>query len=426
METSATIETKGACRRLLKIEVSGADVSRELDRVYTDFSKKAKVPGFRAGKVPREVLELRFGDDAEKEVLERIIPEALRESIKKHGLKTAGDVGLQSGNLRVGKGEPLCFEVLVDLEPEFDISSYRGIKVQKKEASVSDEDVSRALEGLRERAAQLSSVEARDLGAGDYALLDIDETPQGGETRSRKSALVELDEDKLIPGFCAALSGMKPGEEREFSLRVHSGGGGEKAAETEVTFKVTLNEIKEKVLPGLDDDFARGLGDFKDLAAMKESIRTSILGQRENEARREMEKQVVDALIEKNEFDLPQSLVESHSRRAFEGQRARLRRYGIELEEGSDKEKELRSQSNEAAVRDIREMYILKKIAEAESITVSDGELDERIEEIAASENRGAGPVRADLEEKDLLEDLRLGMRREKVLSFLLDEARIK
>lgn len=425
METTATVEKKGACRKLLRIEVSAYDVKREMEKVFTEFSRKAAVPGFRKGKVPRDVIELRFASDVETEVLERLIPKALAENIKREELKVVGDPSLV-GKPSVLPGEPLRFDVEVDLAPDFDVSSFRGIKVKKREVDVTDEDVTGAVEELRERGAKYSTVEDRSLKMGDYAIVDLDETVVGGKTLSRKNIPMEMSEERHIPGLCAAIAGLSIGEERDFTLCVPSDHPAEEIAGREVSFKVRVREIKEKVLPEIDDDFAQDLGDFKDLGDLRDSITKSIREQRDLEAIRDMETQVIAALVLNNVFDLPPSLEESYARRLFENSKERLRILGIKVEPGSDKEGKLRARSREDAGKGLRWLYIRNRIAENESISVSDEELEENLDEIAGRAKQSRARLRARLEEEGQLDDLRDRMKEEKVLSFLLREAKIK
>lgn len=425
METTATIEKKGACRILLRIEVSASDVKRGMEKVFAEFSRKAAVPGFRKGKVPRDVIELRFAGDIEKEVLERLVPRALAENIKREELKVVGDPSLV-GKPSVRPGEPLRFDVEVDLAPDFDVSSFKGIKVKKREVDVADEDVTGAVEELRERGARYSTVEDRSLKMGDYAIVDLDETIAGGKTLSRENIPMEMSEERHIPGLCAAIAGLGIGEERDFTLCVPSDHHAEEIAGREVSFKVRVREIKEKVLPEINDDFARDLGDFKDLGDLRNSIMKSIREQRELDSRRDMETQVIDALVLNNVFDLPPSLAESYARRLFENSKERLRTFGIKVEPGSDKEEKLRARSREEAEKGLRWLYIRNRIAENESISVSDEELEEKLEEIAESAKESRARLRARLEDEGQLDDLRDRMKEEKVLSFLLREAKIK
>lgn len=337
-------------------------VKDEFDKVYENIGKVASVPGYRVGKVPRDLLELHYGKTARDEVIKKLVPETYREILEEHKLDPVGYPEIT--DVRLDLNEGFSYKASIETRPEFSLRNYKGLRLKKKPIEVKEEDVARNLEALREANAQ--KVPKKD---------------------SQAQAFVNKRRD----------------------------------------------EEKEKVLPKLDDEFAKDLG-FENLEKLNETIRQSLRQRLKEESEADLEMQVINQLVDGMNFDIPGSLVNSEKERLMKDVNARLAYMeALQKRQNPDKKleladkdkKELEVNSEKQAARQVRAFFILDKIAQAEKIYLRSEEIEKRIEEMAGQYKKTKNEVRRYLEKNHLLDEIAVNMRNRKVMEFLLKEARI-
>lgn len=410
-----------SCRRLLEIEVPVEDVKRGFDEFYAELGKTAKVPGFRPGKAPHHILEMRYQREAREEVLRRLIPDSYREAMRKRSLIPV-DLP-EISEVKFEKGGPISFKAAVDIRPEIRLGKYKGLKALKKKAEVKAEEVARALAELQEASAQYVAVEGRSIQRGDYVAIDIEGFVEDVSIDKRSDFWLAVDKGSYIPGLAEGLIGLRHGQEKEIKLTLPEDFAKKEFAKKEATFKVKIKEIKEKTLPSLDDELAISLGEFKTLDELREAIKRDLMVRKEIECRADLENQVFDQLIKSSPFEVPGSLVKRQTERLVKEAKVRLLYRGMKREDVDSQEEVLRRNLGANALRQVKVAFILGEIADREKIEVSDGDIERRIDEIAKRSRQDREEVRNYLKEKDLLDNLRSELRTEKTSDFLVKSA---
>ncbi|MBI3318961.1 MAG: trigger factor [Candidatus Omnitrophica bacterium] len=402
------------CRKQLRVEVPKEAVEAEFEAVYEELKKVASVPGFRVGFAPRDLLEKHHGAKAKEEVVHRLIDRTLEEA-----LSAQGDLDLvgrpQVTQVQCAPHGPMSYVAQMETAPAVSLPRYKGLKLIRPKIEVKEEDISRVLESLRESHAELKTVlEPRAAREGDYLLADITEEAKGKPARSRKDLVILLDPKRDPEDFLNRLIGMNPGQKRVVTLK--NG--------TRVT--VELKELKEKEVPALDDSFARLVGPYESLGALREALRKDLEAQAKEARRRALESEAIGQLLEDSPFDLPPSLVASQARRFLKDRAMNLVQEGIPSSEVEGRVQILTEQSKMDALKQVKLFFILRRIASAEAITVTGEELEGRVEAMAKGMGVSPEQFRKDLEEKDLLDEVRWGMTRSKVMDLVLRQAQIK
>lgn len=413
-------ETK-PCQRELTFRIPAEIMEEELAQVYRRLARSQQIPGFRAGKAPRSVLEIRFGKEARAEALENRMVQSYSEAVKEHNLDVVGRPIFGDPDWK-GK-QPLVFKAVVDVAPALELKNYREIRLIKRKPRLESEEVERALESLRERSATFEVVEGRTLREGDYALVDYRKLGDK-EAEWQENALIEIRPDSP-GGLSEKLIGMERGETGKVVIKPPPAGEGKKGSSPEVEFQVRLKEIKVKRLPELTDELASHWGDFKNLEGVREKLQETILKQKEDNSRRFLEEQVVASLLKKNSFTLPPSTLSRLEKDYYD----KMRRYRLSSEEGKAKageEEELRKQARESAEKDLRLIFILEEIARREKLEVDPKILGEEISSAARQHGLDPAEYRKQLEEKGEVAILKSRLLRRRAMDFLITEAKIK
>jgi trigger factor len=411
-----------ACRRELAIEIPAAEVQRETAAVIEKYSKLARIPGFRKGKVPTGVIKTRFAEEIRSEVVEALIPRAFRAEVEKQKLEPVSQP--QVTDLKMEEGEPLRFKAAFDVLPDIEVSGYQEIRPEQPDVSVSDDEVTAALNQLREQGATYQTVDDRVLAAGDFA-----EVSFSGQTKDDAAAqpinvdevLVEIGGDNTVKQFSEQLAGAKAGEERTFDVSYPEDFGDQRLAGKTVTYNVKVKSVKQKDMPGLNDDFAKEVGDFAGIDALRAQLRENLEHEKKHRAEHEVREKVLEQLVAKNDFPVPDSLVErAVDARLERGLRA-LAMQGMRTEDMRKLDfQRLRAGQREAALREVKASLILDKIAEQEKIDVSDDDLEKEISALATQAKQPPETVRARLTKEGALDRIRDRIRNEKALEFLL------
>jgi trigger factor len=422
------VETQPGSVSTLQIELPPEEVSKEWDAIANGFARFAKIPGYRSGKAPRAVIEKRFRKEIHDELTKKLVSRSYHDAIEQKQLRVVSLTNVE--DVQFGDDKSMRFRATVVTAPEFELPEYRNIPVQLPDTKVSEVEVDAALERLREQSADFADVPERGLQMEDFAVLDFEGAIEGRpiseiapnaskNLHGGKKFWLHVAPENFLPRFCEQIVGMKRGETRSVQVEFPAEFPVAELAGKKADYAVTLNEIKQKVLPAIDDAFAARLVPGKTVADLRHMIEHDLEHEKEHEVERAKESQIVKFLHEHTAFDLPLPLLKSETRRALNelvhGNRAR----GVPDDILKGKEKELVEGAGSLAAHRLKTNFILSRIAEREKIEVSREELDARIREEAARYDISVDKMRKELQDHDglngLAEQLLLG----KTLDFL-------
>lgn len=411
------------CKHEVEITIPLEEVTRETEQVVQSVQKKAHLPGFRPGKAPVSIIKSRFKDAIRQDVLENVLPKAFRKKADEEHWNVVGTPNVT--DIHFHDGEPLRFKAEFEVAPEFEVSNYRGVETPYAEPQVSDEDVDKRIEEIRERKAEYVNEDPRPLADGDHTLIGIESIAgvEGDPVRSDEMAL-HLGNPETMPEFTENLRGMSPGDEKEFDVSYPADYGQERLAGKTVRFHVTVKAVRRKELPELNDEFARDLGDYQTLDELREQIRKVIFAEREYAAQQEAKGKIVDTLVKDHEFPVPQAYVDHQiennvrrSLREITGRDMDPRSLNLDWTK-------LREQQGERATADVKASLIIEKIADAESIHATNDEVDRELQRIAKAEREAVAALRMRFEKDGTLGRIASRIRTEKTLNFLFEQAR--
>ncbi|MBI4610860.1 MAG: trigger factor [Candidatus Rokubacteria bacterium] len=421
-EMKVAVEELEACKRRLQVEAPEDLVRQAWEEAYGRVQRQARLPGFRKGHVPRTLVKLHFADEVRREVANRLIPEVYRRALAEAGLLPVEEPELQDVTLE--EGIPLKFTAVVEIKPAITLGTYRGLRVQQAPTPVTDAEVEQALGHLREHHAEFRSVE-RAATHGDLVIVDYTLLPDAMEPRSERGYAFLVGSQSVLPEIDAAVTGLPPGEEREVPVRFPEDHPREELRGRAGTARVKAVEVKEKVLAALDDEFARGLGEYEDLAALRAAVRKELEAQRERENRRALEEGVVEVLLAGHAFQVPEAMVLRQMGHAIGHTRERIRRQGVDPDKIPWDYEKLASELRPGAEKAVRRALLLEAIAEREGLNPSDDDVTREVERVAAATKRPAPAVRRLMEQSGDLDSLRLALREARVLDFLIEHATI-
>lgn len=416
------VEEIEACKRRLAVEAPADVVQKEWERAYGRVQKRAALPGFRRGHVPRSLVKLHFADDVRREVAEHLIPDVYRRALSEARIDPVNEPDLQ--NLTLEENAPLSFTAVVEVKPAIALGDYRGVEVQHTPPTVTDAEVDETVERMRDQAAEFRSVE-RAAAAGDLVVVDYTLAPDDHEPTTANGYHFVVGGGTVLPEIDAAVVGLSAGDEREVPLRFAEDHRLESLRGKSGTARLKVGEVKEKVLPPLDDEFAKTLGDFDTLEAVRAEVRKQLDAARETEGRRALEDKVVEALLGRHEFGVPDAMVMRQVAHQVEHTRERLRRQGVNPDGIQWDYAKIVEELRPNAEKGVRRALLLEAIADKETIAASDEELEAEIEKFARASQRPAPAVRRMMEKNGDLDALRHGLRERKTLDMLIEHARI-
>ncbi|HEY3304818.1 MAG TPA: trigger factor [Candidatus Binatia bacterium] len=421
------VDVVSPTQRKIRVELPGDAVKKEFLSVYENLSQRAKIKGFRPGKVPRSVLQGVYGDEVKGQVLTRLVEQSLGEVFKQRGLKVISEPEVETDALE--EGRDFVFSAMVEVKPDIEVKDYRGLELKKARLSVDDDQVERTLERIRDAYAQLVPVEDRDVvERGDFLTLDfvgsIDGKPLPGGKSENYS--LEVGGGNTLPDFEGALIGLTKGTEHTISVPYPADYFNKELAGKVAQFSVTVREIKNKVLPPLDDEFAKDRGDCSTLEDLKQKIRAQLEAELREFQTGELKEQLIDRLVEAHSFDVPPSMVDRQVRYLLERHQSRQKAQGTAPVGEKPSTEELRKGFQPHAKRQVKATLILEKIAELEKVEVSDSEVQKRVEETARVAGEKAPAVRHYYDRADARENLRSQMIIDRTIDYLLQHAAMK
>lgn len=417
------VEEIEGCKRRLAVEAPVDVVQKEWERAYGRVQKRAALPGFRKGHVPRSLVKLHFADDVRREVAEHLIPDVYRQALSEARIDPVNEPDLQE--LTLEENSPLSFKAVVEVKPVIVLGDYRGVEVEHATPPVSDADVADTLERMRDQHAEFRSVE-RAAATGDLVVVDYTLAPADHEPSTANGYHFVVGGGTVLPEIDSAVIGLKAGDERDVDLRFAEDHRMESLRGKGGTAHLKVGEVKEKVLPALDDDFAKSLGEFETLDAVRAEVRKQLESAREAEGRRALEDKIVQALLGRHEFGVPDAMVMRQVAHQVEHTRDRLRRQGVDPDGIQWDYGKIVGELRPAAEQGVRRALLLEAIAEKESIAPGDDEVDAEVEKFARASQRPAPAVRRMMEKSGDLDSLRHGLRERRTLDLLIEHARIK
>jgi trigger factor len=415
-------ETATNTKREIEVEIPQDEVSRETDVLIQKYQKLARIPGFRRGHVPASVIRQRFSQEIQNDVVDALIPKFFRKETERLGLTPISQPRVT--DLHAHEGKPMHFKASFEVMPEIKVEGYKELRAEHPEIVVTDEEVEESLKGLQEQKATFSAVEGRSIAEGDYAQASLDGTPKKDEPGTKPvhmdDVMVEIGGKNTMPEFTENLKGTSPGDEREFDVHYPEDFSDERLRGKTFSYRVKINAIKQKSLPELNDDFAKELGEFSTLDEVRKRIREGMEQERRQNSEREAKDKLLTELIRRNEFEVPDALVEHQIDIRLERGLRALAAQGMSAEHMKKMDLgRLRAGQREQALQEVKASLLLEKISDEEKIEVGDDEIDGEINALAKQTNQTAESIRARLTRDGALDRIRNRIRNEKALDFL-------
>lgn len=426
MKTS--LEEISPVKKKLIIEVGSNEVDGKLMAAYKKVGRQAKVPGFRPGKVPKSILERYFGEQVQNDVTRTIVGETFPKALQEAEIYPLGTPVLEKNAVKAG--ENFTYTAIMEVRPRFDLKDYLGIEIEKEKCEISDEDVQKRLDQIQKAHGKLTAVEEdRPVKEGDYVVLEYegfeDQAPIDGIKSS--NFLLKVGSGDFHPLFESALIGFRKNEQKDVEVDFEESYYHQKLAGKKVRFDVRIHDLKEMVLPELDDEFVKNFGsEFKDMDAFKAKVRETLVKEEEKRIDADVKARLLKTIGEEVEFDLPEVLVTAEIESAVARVRENMMRSGSTMEKVGISEEKLREDFRKDAENRVKEMLILEEIAKREQVDVSDEEVSEGLAGIADSMGQPVENIRRYYEARDLMDSLKATLMEEKTLNYLVEHANIR
>jgi len=418
--TKESTTKESATKREIVVEIPVEDVNRQTDSLIQKYQKVARIPGFRRGHVPASIIRQRFSEEIKTDMVEALIPRFFRQEAERLSLHPVSQPRVT--DLQLHQGEPLRFKAAFEVLPEIKLEGYKELRSDKREIAVSEDDVEQALADLRERHASFNPVEGRPLADGDFAQVSLDGNPKTGEGQPvhMDEVLVEIAGKNTMPEFTEHLRGTSAGDERTFDVNYPEDTQDKRLAGKTFSYAVKVQSIKQKSLPELHDEFAKQLGEFQTMDDVRKAIREQIESERKHQAEHDAKEKLVGELIQRNDFEVPDSLIEQQIDIRLERGLRALAAQGLTAEQMKKMDlHRLRAGQREQAIHDVKAALLLERVAEEENVQVSDEELNQELESLARQSKQTSEAVRARLTRDGGLDRIRTRIRNEKTLDFL-------
>jgi len=413
-----------ACEKVLTIEVAQGRISEEFESFYKAIAPRAKVPGFRPGKVPRDVLVMHYEKNANDSVLETLLSESLPKALREKDLNPLATPEIK--DIQFTK-EKLAYKAYVEIRPKIKLSRVTGLSAKREKAEVKPEDVEKALKQTQEMHAQYKAVEGRAAKMGDFVITDYVCAIDGKEVEKRNDDWMELKEEEYLKGFSAQLVGIQIGEEKDVQISFPQDMADKRAAGKTAVFKIKVKEIKEKTLPSLADDFAKQAGEYKDLSDLRQKLAADLTKRAADEKEAAFERELLNELVKHNKIEIPSGLLQRRTEYLTDQARQRFMQQGGTAEI-FDKEKEkMQKEFESEARRQIHIAFLLDEIADAQGIKADESELAKKYEVLGRQYRQPKETVEKYYNEhKEAKETLLDQVRNEKVIEFLKQNAKCK
>jgi len=429
---NVTVENLAPCKKLVRVEIEAQKVDETFDAITKDFQRQAAFPGFRPGKAPREVVLRKYGKDIQDEVKRKLISDSYKQAVEDQKLDVLGYPDIEE--IQFNRGQPLQFAATIETAPEFDLPQYRGLPVKREARSVTDQDVERALEALRQPRATFKTVE-RPIQTGDIAVVNysgacegkpitaIAPTAQG--LTERKNFWIDVPSNSFIPGFAEQLVGAKAGDKRTVAVDFPADFVTPQLAGKKASYEVEIVEVKEKVLPAVDEAFAKAYG-AENLEKLRAGVRRDLENELNYKQRRVVRDQLVRALLDRVQFELPESSVAKETRHVVYNLVQENAKRGVTRQSIEQHKEQIYSAAAKDAQERVKAAFLIQKIAEKEDIKVSQEEIAQRINHLAGMYQIPAEQFAKDLQKRNGLIEIFDQIMNEKVLDLLQQNAKFE
>ncbi len=413
----------------IKVTVEQEKVNEIFKDVYSDFSKRVKIPGFRAGRVPVNIIEMNLGKEyINQQVAEKLIKDSYNTALEesKYDPIDVPKIDL----VQIEKDKPFIYTMILELKPEFEIPSLEDISLERKLHQVSDQQVDEELEKIREGHGRLKEVEGRVSKPDDFLIVDYEAFLDGKplDDSKKEKQIIQLGE-RIPPEFNENLVGVKPDDEKDIKVKIPEQVEDKKIAGKEIIYKVKVSEIKEKELPELDDDFAKSVGDYEKLDDLKEFVKKQLVAQAKFESDREFQDSLMEKISEKCNFEVPEILIEKQLEKMMDDLKEDLKMRNMSLEAYYDlikaDEEKVKQEYRVIAEKQIKQELIIDKVITDNEITATEEDVNNKIDEIAESTNQKPLKVRAMFERNNTLENLKEQIKREKAIDILSEKVKV-
>lgn len=410
-------------KKQVGVEIPADVIGKEVTRVTKEYAHHARIPGFRKGKIPMPVIRRRFESDIRSEVLERLLPVYFREAIEEKGLEAVGSPELTS----VGEfleGAPLRFDAEFEIRPTIDLGTYKGLEAEGVSTDVTQEEVARTLERIRDQGATMRPVTDRPSRDGDYVVVDIVSSGEGVERSTTNGYYVHVTDDAPLPELRDAVKGKSPGDTASFEKAWGSDAPNEDVRGKTVTYEITVKEIQLREMPELNDEFAKSTGWAESLDELRTKVEGDLKGHKEQEAKQKVRRQLGDQLVEAHTFDVPEALIFDETAHALRNYARMLSQQGIDPEKANIDWEKLRDDFRPEAVKRVKLSSVLDAIAKREGLEAADDEVDQEIRKGVYNQTEFASLKRRLLEDGTYA-DLRRHVIEEKAFELVVREAKI-
>lgn len=420
------VVSKGGCQRAVSIEVDAESLKEGYSAVSSKYQRQARVPGFRRGKTPLSVVLQRFKNEIRADFLEAAVQKHLLEAIKAENLDPLDHPHIH--DLAYSEGQPLKFTAEFEVLPQLNLASYRGLEIERAPVEVKDEEVDAAIKVVRERMAQYVPISGRAIQPGDFAVISYvgrfgDPSRQNIEA---KDIDCEVGSDNTLAEFNENLVGAQAGEKRSFPVKYPDDFPNKELAGAEIQYEIEIQDIRQKQVPELNDDFAKDAGEYASLDEMRRKVREGIMAGKEQAARSNMQEKLVELIIQNNPFDVPAVMVKKQTENRLNDYVRSLIARGIHPKTLDINWTEFQERQKELAVADVKVALVLEHIAGRENITVTEEELDEDISRRAQEAHQSFEAVKSRLTKDGATDRIKDRIRNKKSLDLLLSLAALK
>jgi len=424
MKLKINVKDVNSCEKILTIDVPSELVAEEFSHFYESVAKQAKIPGFRPGHAPKHVLALHFRDEARQEVWKQLVSRTFRDAVKQEEIPVIGYPRIENVEFDETR---LKFKAHVEMRPKIKIDKYIGLSAKREPVQVNESEIEEALKRIQESHAKFQAVAGRDAKLGDFVVCDYRLQVDQKEVEKRDGEWIELREKDYLEGFSKQLVNAKPGEVREVKITFPLEYGKKEFAGKEGVFSLTIREIKEKKLPALDDELAKGAGDYETLADLKKAIEQDFENHRKHEVEKKVESALLDELLKKSKFEIPSGMVERRLSALVEESIQNLIHRGMKEEDAAREKETFQKNLLPEAQKQIRLSFILDEIATREHIKATEEDLNLKYQVIAERVRRSAEEVKSYyIQEEERKESLLQQIVTEKTIQWIKDKATIE